>query len=202
MSMSATLNALKMTKKLSSRPKNQYIVPFNLLIIRSSLRIKSLRCYMMCWGNSSNYTEILKCCGWKLIPELHVIGSSEDCCFPQLNFTNVFIVNDSKDDAVRVFICCNHWVAATRSRYLLYNVQWPAPRERLLNTSRRPIASARRVTAQAAHGPRGTRSPPGTRHRRAAPRPVAGKTTGQRIVFKNTLNLLLGFCSLKLLISV
>lgn len=41
MSMSVTLNALKMTKKLSSKTKNQYIVPLNLLIIRSSLRTKS-----------------------------------------------------------------------------------------------------------------------------------------------------------------
>lgn len=86
-----TLNALKMAKKWSSGPKNQYIVLFNLLIIRSSLRTTSSRCYMTCWGNLSNYTEILKCCGWKLFPELYVTGSSEGSFFPQLNFSNAVI---------------------------------------------------------------------------------------------------------------
>lgn len=68
---------------------------------------------MTCWGNLNNYTEILKCCGWKLIPELYVIGSSPMYLYP----------NDSKDDAVHVLICCNHGAADTTSRYLLYNVQ-------------------------------------------------------------------------------
>lgn len=132
MSMSATLNDLKMTKKLSPKPKNQYIVLFNLLIIRSSVRTKSLRCYMTCWGNLSNYTEILKCCGWKLIPELYVTGSPEDCFFPN---------SISPTMQGLCFICWNHWVADTMSRYLLYNAQWPAQHERLINIFQMKIPS-------------------------------------------------------------
>lgn len=56
-SVSVTLNVLKMAKTLSSEPKNQYIVLFNSLIIRSSLRTQSLRRYMTCWGNLSNYAD-------------------------------------------------------------------------------------------------------------------------------------------------
>lgn len=91
--MSVTPNALKMLKKLSSKARNQCIVLFNLLIIRSSLRTKSLRCYMTCCGNLSNYIEILKCCDWQtvIMAELYVIGSFQKTFFfSKLSFTNVF----------------------------------------------------------------------------------------------------------------
>lgn len=92
MSMSVILNAFKMIKKLSSNTKNQYIVLFNLLIIRSSLRTKSLRCYTTHCGNLSNYTEILKCSDWQFIPELYFIGSLKKTGFSsKLKFTNVFV---------------------------------------------------------------------------------------------------------------
>lgn len=68
-------------KKNSLKPKNQYIVPFNLLITWSSLRSKPLWRYMMLWGNLNNCIEILKCCVWKLILELFVTSSSEDFFF-------------------------------------------------------------------------------------------------------------------------
>lgn len=125
MSMSVTLNALKMIKKLSSNAKNQYIVLVNLLVIRSSLRTKSLRCYLTCCGNLSNYTEILKCCDWQFIPELYVIGSFQKTgFFPPNSVSPMYLyLNKSKDDAGSVFCLFQYRVDDTMSRCLLCNVQ-------------------------------------------------------------------------------
>lgn len=106
MSMSVTLNVLKMIKKLSSNAKNQYIVLVNLLIIRSSLRNKSLRCYLTHCDNLSHYTEILKCCDWQLIPELYVIGSFQKTAFFPPNSVSPMhlYLNKSKDDAGSIYV--------------------------------------------------------------------------------------------------
>lgn len=122
-------------KKNSLKPKNQYIVPFNLLITWSSLRSKPLWRYMMLWGNLNNCIEILKCCVWKLILELFVTSRSEDFFFffPKLNFTYVFIHKIFEGLCNGCFICSNHWVADILSRYFVYNIQLPAQHEHLIN---------------------------------------------------------------------
>lgn len=131
MSMSVTLNALKMLKKLSSNAKNQYIVLFNLLIIRSSLRTKSLRCYMTWCGNLSNYREILKCCDWQIVPELYVTGSFQKTFFSLNSVSPMYLhLHRSEDDAGSMFYLLQHRADDTASRCLLCNVQ----QECLMNT--------------------------------------------------------------------
>lgn len=149
MSMSVTLNALKMLKKLSLNAKNQYIFQFNLLIIRSSLRTKSLRCYVTRCGHLSNYTEILKCCDWQINPELYVIGCFQKTFFfLQTQFQSMYLhLHKSEDDAGSMFYLLQHRVDDITSRCLLYNVQWPAQQECLVHSELMAVSAAVPITS-------------------------------------------------------